>query len=107
MLGVTIGRIDALAVEVLVEVLDFLVAGKEHETAGAARGGHVVIEVELDGFGHDVSGNAHVLTGNLGHRGNPFVLARRPCMWGRVASMHCPSLYRESGGNMCSFWCRK
>lgn len=68
MLGVAIGRIDALAVEVLVEMLDLLVAGKEHETAGAARGGHVVIEVELDGFGHDVSGNAHVLTGNLGHR---------------------------------------
>ena len=108
MLGVAVGQIDALAVEVLVEVLDLLVAGKEHETAGAARGGHVVIEVELDGLGHDVSGNAHVLTGNLGHRGNPFVFGggARVCLGARRFNA-LPIIVPRERGNMCSFWCRK
>ena len=45
MLGFGIGDIDSLAVEIGIEMLDLLVARKQHETAGAARGLHEVVDV--------------------------------------------------------------
>ena len=89
MLGIAVGRVDALSMKVLVEVLDLLVAGKEHEASRATGGGLVVIDVKLDGLGHDVGGNAHVFTGNLGHRESPFV--GRRMRW-HLAKMLCPPL---------------
>ena len=66
-LGICIGDIDALTVEVLVEVLHLLVACKEHQTTGALRGGHHVVDVGLAELRHNVSRDANILTRDLGH----------------------------------------
>ena len=66
-LRVEVSDIDALAVEVLVQVLDLLIAGEQHETAGLARGLQVVGDVLVTGLGHDVGGNAHLFPGDLRH----------------------------------------
>ena len=66
-LRVEVGDIDALAIEVLVQVLDLLIAGEQHETAGLARGLHIVGDVLVTGLGHDVGGNAHLFPGDLRH----------------------------------------
>ena len=67
MLRLDVGDVDALAVEVLVQVLDLLIAGEQHETAGLARGLQVVGDVLVTGLGHDVGGNAHLFPGDLRH----------------------------------------
>ena len=46
-LGLGVGDIDALAEEVLVEVLDLLVAREEHEAAAVARGSQEVVDVVI------------------------------------------------------------
>ena len=73
MLGVAVVGRDALAHEILVQMLHLLVAGKEHETACALRGGHHVVDIGLASLRHDVGRDAHIFAGNRGHRGNPFI----------------------------------
>ena len=67
-LGIRVVGGDAVAVEVVVHVLDLLVAGEEHEPAGAARGGEVVVDVDLARFRRDVGGHADLLAGDARHR---------------------------------------
>ena len=69
-LRIQVGDVDTLAVEVLVQVLDLLIASKQHETAGLTRGLHVVRDVLVTGLRHDVGGHAHLIAGDLRH-GNP------------------------------------
>ena len=67
MLGIEVGGVDAFAIEVAVEVLDLLVACEQHQTAGTARGGHVIVNVSLASVGAHVGGNLHLITGDFGH----------------------------------------
>ena len=62
-----IGDVDALAVEVLVEVLDLLIAREQHETARSARRLHEVLDVLVTGFRHDVGRHPHLVTSDFGH----------------------------------------
>ncbi len=72
MLRIQVGDVDTLAVEVLVQVLDLLIAGEQHETTGLARCLHVVGDVLIASLGHDVGGNAHLITGDLRHGDPPW-----------------------------------
>ena len=67
MLGIEVGGVDAFAVEVAIEVLDLLVACEQHQTAGTARGGHIIVNVRLASVGAHVGGNLHLITGDFGH----------------------------------------
>mgnify|MGYP006925648337 CR=1 FL=1 len=60
-----IGDVDALAVEVLVEVLDLLIAREQHETARSARRLHEVLDVLVTGFRHDVGRHPHLVTSDF------------------------------------------
>ena len=72
MLGLGVGQIDSLAVEVLVQMLDLLVACEEHESTGSTRGLQVIVDVLLAGLGHDVCGNTNLITGDFRHVDPPF-----------------------------------
>ena len=72
MLGLGVSQVDALAVEVLVQMLDLLVACEEHESTGSTRGLQVIVDVLLAGLGHDVCGNTNLITGDFRHVDPPF-----------------------------------
>ena len=69
-LGIQIGDVDAFAVEVLVEVLDLLVASEQHEAPGALGCLHVVVDVLVAHLRRDIDGDLYLITGDLRH-GNP------------------------------------
>ena len=67
MLGLGVGDVDALAVEVLVQMLNLLVAREQHEAAGPAGGLHVVVDVRLADVSQDVGRYLHLVASDLGH----------------------------------------
>ena len=87
MLGLGVGQIDPLAVEVLVQMLDLLVACEQHEPTGSTRGLQVVVDVFLARLGHDVSGNTNLITGDFRHVDPPFRM-RLSCTAARQASIN-------------------
>ena len=64
-----LGKVDFLAtvVEVLVQMLDLLIACEQHEMAAVTRRLHVVVDVHLAHLGRHVGGHLHLFTGNAGH----------------------------------------
>ena len=72
MLRLGIGDVDALAVEVLVQVLDLLVAREQHETARATGCLHVVVDVRLADVCQDVGRYLHLVASDLGHDVPPY-----------------------------------
>ena len=94
MLGIEVGDIDSLAIEVAVHMLDLLIAGEQHQTTGAVRGGHVVVDVRFANVGRDVDGHLHLITGDLGHGFPPkrrFYLGAPP---NRAVVRHRKPLHR-------------
>ena len=72
MLRLGIGDVDALAVEVLVQVLNLLVAREQHETARATGCLHVVVDVRLADVCQDVGRYLHLVASDLGHDVPPY-----------------------------------
>ena len=66
MLGLEIRRIDAFAVEVFVQVLDLLIASKQHQTARAARCFHIVLNVVFTCFRHYICRDPYLIASMVG-----------------------------------------
>ena len=71
MLRLSVGDVDSLAVEVLVQVLDLLVASKKHQAARTTGCLHVVVNVRLTSFRHNVRRDFNLITGDGGHNVPP------------------------------------
>jgi hypothetical protein len=67
MLGLRVVGRDPLAVEVVVEVLDLLVAGVQHESSGPAGRLDVVVDVGLTSGGRHVGRHTDLGTGDARH----------------------------------------
>jgi hypothetical protein len=68
-LGLGVVQCDALSVEVVVEVLDLLVAREEHEPARSTGGLQVAVDVEFASLGGHVDRHTDLLTCDAGHLG--------------------------------------
>ena len=88
MLRLGIGDVDALAVEVLVQVLNLLVAREQHETARATGGLHVVVDVRLADVCQDVGRYLHLVASDLGHDVPPYRM-QVP----RITAQHAPHVW--------------
>ena len=83
-----IGDVDALAVEVLVQVLNLLVAREQHETARATGCLHVVVDVRLADVCQDVGRYLHLVASDLGHDVPPYRM-QVP----RITAQHAPHVW--------------
>ena len=71
MLRLGIGDVDSLAVEVLVQVLNLLVASKKHQATRTTSCLHVVVNVRLTSFRHNVRRDFNLITSDGGHNVPP------------------------------------
>jgi predicted metal-dependent HD superfamily phosphohydrolase len=66
-LGLGVLGSDAVTVEVVVQVLDLLVAGEEHEAPRASGSGQVVVDVGLARLGGHVNRDSDLVTRDARH----------------------------------------
>ena len=66
-LRIAVGDVDALTVEVLVEMLDLLVACEQHQTAGTAGRLHVVLDIHIAHFRRDVYRHLNLIASDGWH----------------------------------------
>ena len=67
MLGVSVGRVDALTVEVCIQMLELLVAREQHQASRTARSFHVILDVDRAHFLRHIYRNLYLLGSDSRH----------------------------------------